>query len=71
MGNDIEAFMCMISDTEYMKQLLFHNEKDIGLIPDVVEAIEIMSNFEQFKSIEDVKKINNKHIKEAIKELEK
>jgi len=70
MGNEIESYMCILSYTEYMINLLFHNEKDIRLLPDVVEAVEIMSNFEKFETIDDIKKVKNIHIKRAIKELE-
>lgn len=70
MGNEIEAYLCMLSYTKYMINLLFHNKKDIRMLPDVIEAVEIMSNFEKFKSIDEIKKINNQHIQNAIKELE-
>ena len=70
MGNKIEQYMCMLADTEYMIILLLHNEKDIATLPDVVEAVEIMEYFERFKSIEDIKKVDNNHIQNAIKELE-
>lgn len=71
MGCEIEQYMCMLADTEYMINLLIHNEKDIATLPDVVEACEIMEYFERFKSIEDIKKVDNIHIQNAIKELEK
>ena len=53
-----------------MINLLFHNKKDIKELPDVVEAVEIMQDFEQFNSIDEVKKVDNIHIQNAIKELE-
>ena len=102
MGNEIESYLCMLSYTDYMRDLLLNNKKDIKELPDVVEAVEIMQDFEQFnnidmrdllfepknlekhrdiieilghdekfKSIEQIKKINNIHIQNAIKELEK
>lgn len=51
MGNEIESYLCMLSYTDYMINLLFHNKKDIKELPDVVEAVEIMENFEKFNSI--------------------
>ncbi len=71
MKNEIESYLCMLSYTNYMINLLFHNKKDIKELPDVVEAVEIMQNFEQFNSIEEIKKVSNIHIQNAIKELEK
>ena len=56
MKNEIESYLCMLSYTNYMINLLFHNKKDIKELPDVVEAVEIMQNFEQFNSIEEIKK---------------
>lgn len=69
MGNDIESFMCLLEhSTEYMSTLLFED----GSLkrPDVIEAVEIMEHFEKFKSIDDIKKVNNIHINKAIEELE-
>nr|DAZ39650.1 MAG TPA: hypothetical protein [Caudoviricetes sp.] len=60
----------MLSYTDYMINLLFHNKKDIKELPDVVEAVEIMENFEKFNSIDEVKKVDNIHIQNAIRELE-
>ena len=71
MGNEIESYLCMLSYTDYMRDLLLNNKKDIKELPDVVEAVEIMQNFEQFNSIDEVKKVDNIHIQNAIKELEK
>lgn len=71
MKNEIESYLCMLSYTDYMINLLFHNKKDIKDLPDVTEAVKIMENFEQFNSIDEIKKIDNIHIKNAIKELEK
>ena len=58
MKNEIESYLCMLSYTNYMINLLFHNKKDIKELPDVVEAVEIMQNFEQFNSIEEIKKVS-------------
>ena len=66
MGNDIESFMCMILNTEYIINLLFHSDN----VEKYKEEIDIIENWEKFKSIDDIKKIHNKHINEAIKELE-
>ena len=71
MENEIESYLCMLSYADYMINLLFHNKKDIKELPDVVEAVEIMQDFEQFNSIDEVKKLDNIHIQNAIKELEK
>lgn len=70
MRNEIESYLLMLSYTDYMINLLFHNKKDIKELPDVVEAVEIMQGFEQFNSIDEVKKVENIHIQNAIKELE-
>ena len=70
MGNEIESYLCMLSYTDYMINLLFHNKKDMKELPDVVEAVEIMENFEKFNSIDEVKKVDNIHIQNAIRELE-
>lgn len=70
MGNEIESYLCMLSYTDYMINLLFHNKKDIEELPDVFEAVEIMENFERFNSIDEIKKVDNVHIQRAIKELE-
>ena len=70
MRNEIESYLLMLSYTDYMINLLFHNKKDIKELPDVVEAVEIMQDFEQFNSIDEVKKVENIHIQNAIKELE-
>lgn len=69
MENDIESFMCLLEySTKYMSTLLF---EDGNLkLPDVIEAIEIMEHFENFKSIDDIKKVGNIHINKAIEELE-
>lgn len=61
--------MCLLEhSTKYMNSLLFED----GSLkrPDVIEAIEIMEHFEKFKSIDDIKKVNNIHINRAIEELE-
>ena len=71
MKNEIESYLCMLSYTDYMINLLFHNKKDIKDLPDVTEAVKIMENFEKFNSIDEIKKLDNIHIKNAIKELEK
>ena len=53
MGNEIESYCCMIQNTEYMINLLFHS----GNVEKYKEEIDILYNWEQFKSIEEIKKI--------------
>lgn len=66
MGNEIEAFACEILHTEYMLNLLFHSDG----VEKHKKEIELLENWEKFKSIEEIKQIDNKHIQNAIKELE-
>lgn len=67
MGSEIEAYCCMLLNTKYMRDLLFE-PKNLEKHRDIIE---ILGHDEKFKSIEQIKKINNIHIQNAIKELEK
>ena len=57
--------MCILMYTEYLHNLLFSD--DVEKYGDVVDILE---NWENYQSIDDVKKINNVHINKAIEELE-
>ncbi len=67
MGSDIEAFVCMIFNTNYMIELLYGHPENLEKYANMIEILE---NWENFKSVEDIKKLNNKHINKAIEEIE-
>lgn len=66
MGNKIESYCCMIQNTKYMTNLLFHSDD----IEKYKKEIDILFNWERFKSVEEIKNIDNFHIQKAIEELE-
>ena len=61
----METFTCMILNTEYMKNLLFNS----GNIEKYKTEINIIDNWENYKSVKDIIDLNNEHINNAIKEI--
>ena len=66
MSSDIETFICVIENTEYMINLLFESGK---LVEEYEEEINILENWENYKTIKDVVKLNNEHINNAVREI--
>ena len=56
MGNEIESYLCMLSYTDYMINLLFHNKKDIK---DIVKTIANKQNELNFSNQEFMKLLSD------------
>ena len=60
----METFTCMILNTEYMRKLLFS-----GNVEKYQTEINIIENWENYKSVKDILDLKNENINKAIKEI--
>lgn len=65
----MESFMCILMNTEYLNKTLFRTN-NIDKNSTILKAVNILENFEKYKTIDDIKKENNEHINKAIEEFE-
>lgn len=65
MKNEIESFMCLLMNTQYLHKLLFSDK-----VEKYADVVEILESWEKFSTVDDIKKLNNKHINKAIEEFE-
>lgn len=65
MGSDIECFMCLIMNSQYMLKLIYDGQDSIEKHKDVIELFD----WSKYKEAKDIIKLNNKHINNAVKEV--
>lgn len=65
MSSDVERFINLINMTDYIKDLVFSKKENIEKYKDVIE----MLDWNKYKDVQEVIKLNNMHINNAIKEV--